>query len=132
MTSRPLRESDIPILKAALEKTGFTYELPDLLGPNIEGALVIVNDKDEPILAFAAERILQSYLLFVDESLEPSAKLYAIKLMHDNMEPILTAKGYREINCFLPPEIAKTFGRRLVKSFGWVKNWESWYYAARR
>ena len=124
MTCRALRESDIPVLRAIYERSELAYEFPELRGPLMEQVLVLVNEKDQPVIAVASERILQSYL-WIDESLHPAAKLRGIRQLHEAMAPILRAKGYTSSEAFIPPQLVKSFGRRLMKTFGWSPNWPS-------
>ena len=43
---------------------------------------------------------------------------------HEHMAAKLREIGYDHGNCFVPPEIERSFSRRL-RSLGWVKNWTS-------
>ena len=123
MKVRPLKQSDIGPLKFFAECTGYPY--PDLASPLIEDVLVVADDEDRPVVAIAAERIVQLYM-FCAPGLTAGEKMRALRSLHECMEPILRLKGYREANAFLPRIIAEKFGRRLVKSFGWAENWRSW------
>lgn len=125
MNVRPLQPSDIPTLRQMYELSGLDYTFPDLRGPLMESVLVVVDDNDVPIAGVAAERIIQLYLL-VDESLSPAAKLAIIRKLHQNMQEMLCSRGYCEANCFIPPKLEKSFGRRLERTFSWVRNWPSW------
>ncbi len=121
---RPLQPSDIPSLRQMYELGGLPYTLPDLQGPLMESVLVVTDDNDAPVAACAAERIIQLYLLF-DETLHPAAKMRYIKDLHTHLEVVLKSRGYQEANCFVPPKLEKSFGRRLMRSFNWVRNWPS-------
>jgi hypothetical protein len=123
VTVRPLKPSDIAILKRIHEQSGFEYKL-ELDGPAIEAILVVADDHDRPVAAAIAERLIQVGLLV--DSISPQAKMKAIRLLDHHLANVLRAKRYNEVNCFIPPKIAKKFGRRLEKSFQWVKNWPSW------
>lgn len=130
MTVRPLHESDIPALKRMAEASGYPYPQLSEKSGQLECVYVIANEDDQPVMACAAERICQLFLYVPTskDSLEahPAAKLHALRLLHDAMAADLRAKGYTEANAFIPPSIAGKFGRRLMRSFGWVKNWPSW------
>lgn len=126
MTVRPLKASDIPLIEESYRKLGFSYEMPDLNGSAIEYASVVVDSEDQPVMAFAAERILQSYLFPIRE-MYPAAKLSAVRMLHEAGAIDLRAKGYHELNAFLPPEVEKSFGKRLSRTFGWARNWVSYY-----
>jgi hypothetical protein len=120
MTLRALRNDDIVTLKYM--ESGFPYCDPQ--DPMIEKIMVVVDDNDVPVMACAAERILQLYLWC--GTLSPLSKMHALRLLHEGMEPELKAKGYSEVNAFIPPAIALKFGKRLAKSFNWKPNWPSW------
>lgn len=124
MRIRKLQDSDLPALRAMAEASGYPY--PDLSNPLIEAVHVVVDDQDQPIMACAAQRIVELYLFVSPEATHPAAKLHALRLLHDSMAAGLRAKGYGEANAFLPPSLAAQFGRRLERTFGWVRNWASW------
>lgn len=123
MRVRPLEDSDVPYLQAVAAATG--YEYPVLDSGRIEALLVVADDEDRPIVACAAERIVQLYLW--PGNAAPAEKLHAIRLLHEAMGAALRAKGYNDANAFLPQQIERKFGRRLERSFGWRPNWKSWF-----
>ncbi len=106
------------------ELSGYAYEFPDLRGPLMESVLVAVDENDIPVAAIAAERILQAYLLMSDD-LHPAAKMRVIRAFHQELAVELRAKHYKNLEAFLPPQIADSFGKRLMRSFGWRPNWIS-------
>lgn len=117
MRTREIRPSDLPLLKQWAEASGFPYIEP-------VGATVVVDDEDRPIMACAPRRIIELYL-WADSCQNPAVKLHAIRLLHDAMTPEMKRLGFDEVNAFLPPSIAEKFGRRLARTFGWVRNWPS-------
>lgn len=123
MRSRPLRPSDIPILQALAARSGFPY--PDLSHPHIEAVVVVVDSEDKPIAAAAAKRLIEAYL-YIDPDCSPAVKIAALRLIHTAMAHELRALLYNSVECFLPTQIAAKFGRRLERTWGWVKNWQSW------
>ncbi len=123
MTTRPLRESDIPTLRAMAEASGYPY--PDLAEP-LEAVVVLADDQDRPVMAVAAKKLVELYL-WCGKGLTPHENIAALRLLHEGMIEELKTKGYNEgVEAFLPPAISAKFGKRLEKTFGWVKNWESW------
>jgi len=126
MRVRWLEASDLPELEKMHERAGFDYPFPDLTSEKFEAIAVVADDRNRPLMAAAAERILQIYLFASDEPKHPAAKLRAIRLLHRALTENLTKKGYWEANAFLPPELERSFGRRLTKTFGWFKNWPSY------
>ncbi|MDE2099618.1 MAG: hypothetical protein KGL39_20365 [Patescibacteria group bacterium] len=123
MTTRGLKPSDIPILRAMAEQSGFPY--PELSAKRMESVWVIADENDQPVMAAAAERLVQMYL-WCGEFERPHAKVHALRLLHEALSRELKGKGYDSAEAFLPPSIAARFARRLEKSFGWVRNWPSW------
>jgi hypothetical protein len=92
----------------------------------MEAVYVILDEKSRIVMAVGAERIVQLYL-WVGWVHSPAAKMEAIKMLQRSaMRCDLQQKGYSEVNAFIPPELAEKFGRRLERTFGWVKNWASW------
>ncbi len=122
MTIRPFQPSDIPSLRQMYEHSGYPYTFPDLRGPLMECVLVAVADNDVPIAAIAAERIVQAYLL-MDLDLHPATKMRIIRSFHAQLAIELRKRNYGCLEAFLPPAIAESFGRRLMKSFGWIQSW---------
>lgn len=125
MKTRMLIESDIPLIRAAYERSGLEFEFPSLRGPRIETVMIAVDDYNHPVMAVAAERILQLYLFPLNTEATPYQKLAAIQQIHCDMAPKLRAKGYDEVNAFIPPSLFASFSRRLKKTFDWTENWRS-------
>ena len=122
MTTRPITAEDAPAIESLISATNLPY--PSLSSPLIECVQVVIDDSGKIVAAFIAERLVQGYLLMTE--MEPHAKLHAIRLLHSEIPNILRAKCYDSIEAYLPPKLAACFGRRLERSFGWVKNWCSW------
>lgn len=125
MIVRPMKRSDIPILKSMAAASGFPY--PDLDSPLIESVLVVADpETDRPMMACAAQRIIELYL-FVGEFKRPIAKMHAIKMLHEAMPEVLRKRGYAEVNAFVPLRICGRFKQKLIKLFGWGENIPSLY-----
>lgn len=120
---RTLQASDIPILGAMADASGFPY--PSLNHPHIEAVLVITDDADKPIMACAAKRLIELYL-YVDPACSAAVKMAALNVLHRSMPAELRAKGYNSCEVYVPPHIAGKFGKRLERTWGWVKNWPNW------
>jgi hypothetical protein len=89
----------------------------------MESALAVEDESGNLIGAVAAERIVQLYFFRGEGG--PAETLGAIRMLHSAMAEELRAKGYRSADAFLPPQVEKSFGRRLMRTFGWVRNWAS-------
>lgn len=123
MRVRGLKPSDIPILNAMATRTKWPYPA-DLNGPDIEAVVVVVDDADQPMMALVAERIIQGYLYSAEMS--APATMGALEFLHAGAVPVLRRKGYTQLNVFLPPPISERFGRRLERTFRWVRQWPCW------
>ena len=122
MKVRDLLPEDLPHLQRVAAANG--YEYVDPAGMDIEAAVAVLDDNGRLLMACAAQRIVQLFLW--SEDFEPAAKLHALRLLHREMAVRLKQAGYTEANAFPPPQIAEKFGRRLERTFGWVRNWPSW------
>lgn len=124
MTVRELRASDIPALRSWHR---FEYEFPDLLAPEFVCTLVVVDEDDQPIVAFPAKQTIEMYMLGNPTWGTPRARLAALQLGHEATRVRLAALGYVDANCWIPPQIEKAFARRLQHIFGWAKaRWNSY------
>lgn len=126
MNVRALQYSDIPILKEMYLASGFDYAFPDLTGPEFEATRVVVDENNRPLMAVSAKRTIELYL-FCGKFEHPASGLHAIRLLHESMKSALKQKGYSDANAFLPPQVAKSFGGRLQRTFGWLKAWDSYF-----
>lgn len=126
MQIRELRREDIPILEEMFRQSGFDYAFPDLTGPEFEAIRVVVDEHDRPLMAVAAKRTIELYL-FSGRFEHPASGLYGIRLLHESMKSALRQKGYGDANAFLPPSLAKSFGSRLMRTFGWLKAWDCYF-----
>ena len=123
MTARPLRPSDVQILDKRARESGFPY--PAFDDPLIEAIVVIADDDDHPITACTAKRLVELYL-YPNPDAPPALMLNAIGFLHQAMANALRQNGYNSAEIYLPPQVSGIFGRRLERSFGWVRNWQSW------
>ncbi len=121
-----MQPEDIPVLEAMMEgaeSRGLPY--PALDGPHIE-AVQVVEENGEIIGAAIAKSIIELYLVG-DPTLHPKVRMNAVCLLHQGMIAELAELHFREANIFLRPDLIKTFGRRLKRSFGWCENWPSFF-----
>ncbi len=129
MNVRSLKSGDIPILQEYAEASKFPY--PDFDDPHLEAFLVVVDSEDRPIVAATAKRLIELYGYF-DPTCSPSLRMKAMGMLHEGMAESLRALGYNSVECFVPPQIEKAFGARLMRGIRssrflwlWAKNWQS-------
>lgn len=118
---------DIPVIEAIHAQAGYKFPLPDLTSAMIEGAEVIVDESDTPLLAAIAKRGVELYLFCPSGGpLHPAVKMDGVRMLHENLRDTIIAKGYTEGYACVPPEIEKSWGRKLMKVFGWDRAWSSY------
>ena len=124
VTVRPLRQSDIPILKSWAAASDFEY--PDPEDPCIEAFLVVADDSDKPILAAAGSRLVQIFAWLNPEA-GAELRMDALSAIHEPLGNALKQLGYDSTETFLDPRLERRgFGKVLRDRFGWYRNWPSW------
>lgn len=125
MRIRNLESKDIPVLRRWHEESGFDYEFPDLT--KFEAVRVLVDENDVPIQAAAARKTVECYLLLDSTWRNPRWRLEGFRQLHEDTCRQLEHKGYTDLHCWLPPQIERSFGRKLQNLFGWIKShWSSY------
>lgn len=112
---------------------GFDYPFPDLADPIFVSKLVVEDESGRAVMASLARLTCEMYLL-VDRSGEsqiagnrrtalsaPRERLAQLLALHGEGERDLLARGLEDAHAWLPPPIARRFGRRL-ESLGWVRD----------
>jgi hypothetical protein len=118
MTVRPARRGELSSIAGQ-----FPYPADD--SPLLECAYVLVDDDDTALLGLSVVRCVQLYF-YPGSTLPAAAKLHCTRLLAETIKKDLSAKGYNECDAYVAPQIERSFGRRLVRSFGAVKNWASY------
>jgi hypothetical protein len=119
---REYRPSDDAALRAIHAEQGFDYPFPDLSEPQFVGLLVAVDENDVPVQAVLARKTVEVYFLGKTGWRTPAWRMEAITNLHLAMHNVLLAQGFTDAHAWLPPEVAKSFGRRLKQVFGWVES----------
>lgn len=122
---RPYRASDEPILRAIHEAQGFDYPFPDL--GQFEGVMVSTDEDDLPVQALAARKTVEMFMLGDPNYRTPRWRMAHFAPLHEEMRKLLLDRGYTDVHAWLPPQIAKQFGSRLRRTFGWIPSaWQSY------
>src|SRR5215472_14160111 len=121
---RKYQPSDFRALKAIFEDQHFEYDLPDLDSPLFMGKLVL-EERGFPVMALASRLTAEEYFLVDRGWGSPEQKWQAFLGLHEAARKDLYQKGLEDCYCWLPPQIEKSIGRRLMR-LGWEKNkWPS-------
>jgi hypothetical protein len=124
---RKLEERDLPRLRELHRESGFDYPLPDFLAPEFERVTVVVDENDVPVQMTAARKTVEIYAIVDPNWRNPRWRLDALLQSHEEMRQGLLESGYEDVHAWLPPEVEKSFGRRLVGIFGWIPSrWKSY------
>jgi hypothetical protein len=130
MRVREYMEADFDSLRRMHATQGFAYAFPDLRDPIFVSKLVLENDAGEVVMASLARLTCEMYLLMhrggekatgAGNPRETYAQLLAL---HQAGEHDLLARGLDDAHAWLPPPIAKRFGRRLT-TLGWLRD-DAW------
>jgi hypothetical protein len=98
------------------------YEFPDLSNPLF--LTKVVAERNGKIAAASLLRLTAEAYLFVDrECGTPIDRWRTVTLLHEVMRGEAAQRGLDDVHCWLPPQIASPFGRRL-SFLGWQR--ERW------
>ena len=119
---------------------GFGYPLPDLESPLFLSKLVLEDDSEdlEPrreeadqksprestsrvTMAILQRLTAETYLLHDPTAGTPRRRWQSFLALHDAARRAAAAHGLDDVQAFLPPQIARAFGRRLAR-LGWTRD----------
>ncbi len=98
---------------------GFDYALPDVR--KMMSAHVLIAD-GQVVQALLAKPTVEMYFLSDPEWRNPAWRLQGLTKLHEVVRLDLNGKGIEQVHAWLPPQIADSFGQRLVRDFGWEKS----------
>jgi hypothetical protein len=124
MFVRQYKESDLVALRRMHAQQGFDYPFPDLADPIFVSKLVVEDESGRAVMASLARLTCEMYLLADPEAAQPRDRFARLLALHDAGERDLLARGLDDAHAWLPPRIAKRFGRRL-QALGWIRD-DTW------
>jgi hypothetical protein len=101
------------------QASGLDYEL-DLGARGFAIRNGLFNGTGEPVAVVLGRVTVEAYLLMDRSWRTPADRWDAIRRMELQGVAQARALGAGEIHCFVPPQLEKTFGRRLYRD-GWKK-----------
>ena len=117
---RPFEARDSAALKFMFMKQGFEYECPDFTDSGLLSKTVMERD-GKVCMAILARLTAEAYFLMDKDCGTPKEKWEAFKELHEAARLDCYARGLDDIYCWVPPAIAKPFGKRLFR-LGWANN----------
>jgi hypothetical protein len=130
MLIREYKESDLDALRRMHAEQGFDYAFPDLSNPLFVSKLVVEDDDGRAVMASLARLTCEMYLLHSSGEGKPRERYERLLELHAAGERDLLSRGLNDAHAWLPPPIAKKFGRRLT-ALGWVRD-DAWTPYCRR
>jgi hypothetical protein len=130
MRIREYTEADLELLRRIHARQGFDYAFPDLRDPIFVSKLVLEDEAGQVVMASLARLTCEMYLLMDRDASEsssvgnPQERYARLLALHQAGEKDLLARGLDDAHAWLPPPIAKRFGRRLTK-LGWIRD-DAW------
>jgi hypothetical protein len=143
MKIREYATTDLAALQKMHASQGFEYPFPDLHDPIFVSKLVLEGDEGQPAMASLARLTCEMYLLVDREAHEteaapgdgrqalgagskysPRQRYAQLLALHDAGQHDLISRGLDDAHAWLPPPIAKRFGRRLA-ALGWIRD-DAW------
>ena len=153
MLIREYHESDLHALRAIHAAQGFDYALPDLSNPLFVTRLVLSDVNVAPPFRAASfrleeasalrdvglkpgatqEKILgaallrltaEAYLLLDPRAATPRERWQWLLALHAAAERDAWQRGLEDVHAWLPPPIAKKFGKRIAR-LGWLRD-DAW------
>ena len=120
MLVREYQESDLAQLRAIHTAQGFDYALPDLSNPLFVTKKILADDG--AILGAAFLRLTaEAYLLHDPAAGTPRQRWQRFLALHQAAQRSAAARGLDDVQAFLPPRVARAFGRRLSR-LGWTQD----------
>lgn len=138
MLVREYTPADFDALRRMHASQGFDYTFPNLADPIFVSKLVVENTNGRVVMASLARLTCEMYLLLDreeagkrgDEKSGAHERYTHLLALHRAGENDLLARGLDDAHAWLPPSIARRFGRRL-ESLGWIRD-DTWTPYCRR
>jgi|SRR5580658_2902697 hypothetical protein len=130
MRVRKYTAADLEPLRRTDARQGFDYAFPDLRDPVFVSKLVLEDDAGRVAMASLARMTCEMYLLMDRDASEnssggnPQEHYGRLLALPQAGEQDLVARGLDDAHAWLPPPIAKRFGRRLTE-LGWIRD-DAW------
>jgi hypothetical protein len=108
----------------------FDYAFPDIADPIFISKLVVEDSAGRAVMASLARLTCEMYLLADPRAGKPRERFARLLALHRAGEQDLLSRGLDDAHAWLPPPIAKKFGRRL-EALGWIRD-DAWTPYCRR
>lgn len=127
MQVREYKPEDLQELLRIHTEQNFSYAFPDLQNPLFLTKIVLADGggSEEKILGAALLRLTaEAYLLLDPKAGTPKQRWQSLFLLHEASRRDAWHRGLEDVHAWLPPAIAKQFGRRITQ-LGWQRD-DAW------
>jgi hypothetical protein len=138
MLIREYTENDLDALRSIHSAQGFDYALPDLSNPLFVTKLVLADaeptrQKENCQLEAGTAKIFgaallrltaEAYLLLDPKAGTPRERWQWLLALHAAAERDAWQRGLEDVHAWLPPPIARKFGKRIAR-LGWLRD-DAW------
>ena len=120
MQVRTYEDADLESMRAMHAAQGFGYAFPDLRDP-LFLVRTIVEEEGQPRMAAFLRLTAEAYLLADPREGSPRQRWRWLLALHEAVRQEAAARGLADVQAFLPPRVARAFGRRLA-ALGWRRD----------
>lgn len=120
MEVRAYTGADLEALRAMHAAQGFGYAFPDL-GDPLFLVRSVVEEDGRPRMAAFLRLTAEAYLLADPAEGSPRQRWRWLLALHEGVRQEAAARGLADVQAFLPPRVARAFGRRLA-GLGWRRD----------
>ncbi len=124
MPIREYTEADQTALQEIHAAQSFDYQFPNLSNPLFVSKLILEDPKHRIAMAALARLTCEIYLLADPNHGTPRTRFVNLLLLHRAAKQDLRIRGLEDAHAWLPPTIAKRFGKRLTQ-LGWTRD-DAW------
>lgn len=121
MLIREYTEADLDALRGIHARQGFNYAFPNIADLIFVSKIVVEDESGHTVMASLARLTCEMYLLADPDAGTARDRYARLLALHSAGEHDLLARGLDDVHAWLPPPIAKGFGRRL-EALGWVRD----------
>lgn len=119
MLVREATDNDAETIKELHGRAAFGYDLPDFSLPQFFSRRVVADQEGFGVAVYL-RLTSEAYLFANAEWRTPAWRMEALRQLHLVCKEDCLKKGVTDTACWMPPQIEKRFGRRLLK-LGWQK-----------
>jgi hypothetical protein len=125
---REYSDADLHALQRIHQRQALDYVLPDVSHPLFTTRLVLEDQSGRAAMGLFVRLTGEAFLLLDPDQGTPREKWERLLALHQAAQHDARARGLEDVHAWLPPQLEKSFGRRLMQ-LGWAKQlWPCYSY----